>query len=154
MRKVFDLLHWLRKLYWKVFKIKTLGVRVIIKKDGKFLLVKHRYGNYWVFPGGSISRGESYENACKREVKEEVYIKINNFEKTLGTYKNTTGGKNDTVTVLVVKSWEQLKEKLFNIEVKEKRFFEFSDLPKNISPATKNRLSEYLSGRENLSGKW
>lgn len=157
MKKIFNLLHWLRKVYWKIFNIKTAGVRIIIKNDGKFLLVKHRYGIFWVFPGGGIKKGESPEEACVRESSEEVRIKIKNFEKILGTYRNTTGGKNDTVTVCVANEWTYLKARRFNfnIEIKETKFFDSESLPQEISSATKRRLIEYLSGGGNFyTGDW
>jgi len=58
------------------------------------------------------------------------------------------------VTVLVVKEWESLEPKSWNVEIKDKQFFEQGELPENTSPATKKRIREYLSGRANCSGDW
>lgn len=47
---------------------------VVIKKDGKYLLVQEKkpkaYG-LWNFPSGRIDVGESFEQAAAREAKEE-----------------------------------------------------------------------------------
>lgn len=154
MSKVFNILHWLRKWYWKTFDIKTFGVRVILKKGDEFFLGKHRYGNYWVFPGGGIKKNESFEDAAIRETREECNIHIKSFERVLGTYKNTTGGKNDTVTVLVAEEWIDNGKK-WSLELKESGFFHFGDLPKDTSPATRKRIEEYMSGdSKDFSGKW
>lgn len=56
----------------------------IIIKDKKILLTQRGYGEYkdkWEFPGGKIEKGESKEDAIKREIKEELdaSIKVDNF---------------------------------------------------------------------------
>ena len=45
---------------------------------GKLLLIHRIKGsmNYWVLPGGSIEEGEPPEQACCREVREEVGLEI------------------------------------------------------------------------------
>ncbi|KKU10373.1 MAG: NUDIX hydrolase, partial [Parcubacteria group bacterium GW2011_GWF1_45_5] len=55
---------------------KTAGA--IIEKDGKFLLVKRNntktFEGYWGLPGGNLEEGENFEDAVKREIKEEVNL--------------------------------------------------------------------------------
>ena len=48
--------HRLSKLYWKIKKPRTLGVRAMIfdEKKGKLLLVKHTYIDGWFLPGGGV----------------------------------------------------------------------------------------------------
>lgn len=50
----------------------------IIVRDGQVLLVHRikRGREYWVLPGGSVEAGESVEQACHREVKEETGLEI------------------------------------------------------------------------------
>ena len=51
----------------------------VIIEDGKVLLVREQkpWGiTPWYFPGGGVEPGESLEEACRREVKEEVGIEI------------------------------------------------------------------------------
>lgn len=53
-------------------------VRVIIKKDNKYLLIKEVKGtwyNAWNFPGGKIEPGETSEIAALRELNEEMNLK-------------------------------------------------------------------------------
>lgn len=155
MGKLFDILHWLRKWYWRTFNIKTFGVRVIVVSGGKVLLVKHRYGNYWVFPGGGIKKGEKIEDAGVREIFEETRVCIKSFEKVLGTYKNTREGKDDTVTVLVAEQWEKKEEGKWNLEIKESGFFDLVNLPQGTSPATLRRIKEYkLNLNTQFTGGW
>ena len=52
----------------------------IIWKNNKFLIAKRNakkdQGNLWEFPGGKVEKGESYENALVREIKEELNADI------------------------------------------------------------------------------
>ena len=65
----------------KKFKVKKtrIGSAVVIEQNGKVLLAKRKYEplkDYWTFPGGGIKFGESVEQAAKREMMEELGIKI------------------------------------------------------------------------------
>ncbi len=50
---------------------------VILKKD-KILLIAHKKNDniYWLLPGGGVKFGESLEEALKRELIEELSVKI------------------------------------------------------------------------------
>ena len=58
----------------------TNVVAAIIKKDNHFLIVKRNrkkhLGLKWEFPGGKVKENETFEDALKREIKEELNIKI------------------------------------------------------------------------------
>lgn len=61
------------RLYWRIFKPKTFGVKVIVENNDKFLLIRNSYGRKrWTFPGGKIENNEEPKDAAFREVKEEV----------------------------------------------------------------------------------
>jgi ADP-ribose pyrophosphatase YjhB (NUDIX family) len=44
----------------------------VVKKDNKYLLLYHPLTNLWTLPGGKVEKGESLEEALKREIKEEL----------------------------------------------------------------------------------
>ena len=60
-------------------------VAAIIKKENQYLIVqrnkKKHLGLKWEFPGGKVENGESFKEALLREIKEEINIKINIYEK-------------------------------------------------------------------------
>ena len=52
----------------------------VIVKDGNILATQRGYGEFkgkWEFPGGKIKKGETWEEALKREIKEELDADIN-----------------------------------------------------------------------------
>ncbi|MDZ7591666.1 MAG: NUDIX domain-containing protein [Rubrivivax sp.] len=57
-----------------------VAVGVLIDAQGRFLLTTRPpgkvYAGYWEFPGGKVERGESIEQALRRELHEELGITI------------------------------------------------------------------------------
>jgi len=145
---IFNWLKSFRKLVlYKIFRLKTFGVRIILKKDEKVLLIKHPYDDFWVFPGGGIKKGEHEISAAERELKEETGYILNN-SKILGIYENFSGGKNDYVTAVFSDDFSESdnrKNIIDQIEIEKQAWFGVNNLPKTSS-ATKRRVDEVLSG--------
>ena len=61
-------------------KVVEVAVGVLIQADGQFLLTSRPpgkvYEGYWEFPGGKLERGESVEQALRRELIEEIGVTI------------------------------------------------------------------------------
>ena len=56
-------------------------VRVVIQNEkGELLVIFQKKWNCWVFPGGKIEKGETPEEAAKREVWEETNLEVENLE--------------------------------------------------------------------------
>jgi len=70
------LLYPLFKLYWFIFRPVTSGSKIVLTFSEEVLLIRHNIGNYWTFPGGGIEKGESPEETVKREILEELKIKL------------------------------------------------------------------------------
>lgn len=88
------------RLYWFLFKSKGYGVKCIVERqDGKILFIKNTYGKgNWTLPGGQIEKGETPEEAAKREVLEEVGIKLNSVTK-IGSFVSTLEYKKDHIDI-------------------------------------------------------
>ncbi len=52
-------------------KLFNVGIKAIIKKDNKVLIVRHGQ-DFWEVPGGRIDANESIEEALHRELREEL----------------------------------------------------------------------------------
>lgn len=63
------------KLKWRVLRPITIGVRMVVMRDGAVLLVRHTYQTGWFFPGGGMNRGETPREAAEREAWEEAGIR-------------------------------------------------------------------------------
>jgi 8-oxo-dGTP pyrophosphatase MutT (NUDIX family) len=103
-----QLAHWLRR-YPPLRWLLALGVRLVIPQHyvgavgvifnsaGQVLLVEHVFRVYfpWGLPGGWVERGESPAETVKREVEEELGIKVEIKQLLLcelqgGGFKNPT----------------------------------------------------------------
>jgi len=63
----------------------TNVVAAIIKKNKKYLIVQRNKNKHlglkWEFPGGKVHDNETFHKALSREIKEELNITINIYEK-------------------------------------------------------------------------
>jgi ADP-ribose pyrophosphatase YjhB (NUDIX family) len=70
----------IKNFAYRILKGKTVGVRALIVKGEKTLLVKHSYRPLWYMPGGGVDFKETGLQAVKRELQEEVNINCDKFE--------------------------------------------------------------------------
>src|ERR1043166_9374151 len=85
------------RVYWFIFRAKVRGTRCLIERDDKLLVIRHTYGDMlWTLPGGLIKRGEMPEQAARREVLEEVGIKLSEL-RPLGVFTDRSEYARDTV---------------------------------------------------------
>jgi len=151
-QQALKLLHPLRRIYWRVARPKTFGVKVAVYSpdDTKVILVQHRYGSQMLMlPGGAIERGETEENAARREIKEELDIEISDL-RLRHTFVSDSEGKRDTVYLFSARSAHQPIPN--PSELSEAYFVTLDDLPDATSPATRRRLNEIRSN--SYSTKW
>ena len=124
------------KLYWRVFKPKTTGVKVFIKYKDQVFFIQNSYGQrYWTLPGGGVKKGESLEDAAKREVKEEVGIVLNQVI-SKGSFLYEEEGKKDMIHVF----FAEVEDNLFridNLEIKNASWEDIHSLTLSESPMAK-----------------
>ena len=134
------LMYWLYKLYLFFVRPLTLGVRVMMIRDGEVLLVRQSYMHGWFMPGGGVKRGESLEQAARREAREEVGADLRSLA-LFGAYSNFTEWKSDHNILFLSHDFKLVGS--HDYEVAELRFFPLSRLPSGLWPGHRRRLEEY-----------
>ncbi|WP_204801718.1 NUDIX hydrolase [Mycobacterium riyadhense] len=64
---------------------------IVIRDDGRVLVIKRDDNGHWEAPGGVLELDESFEAGVRREVLEETGIEVT-VERLTGVYKNLTHG--------------------------------------------------------------
>jgi 8-oxo-dGTP pyrophosphatase MutT (NUDIX family) len=142
----------LQLAYFWVRRPITLGVRALVMDDGgRVLLVRHTYRAGWHLPGGGVGRGESAEEALRRELLEEVGVTPRGDLALFGAYVNFHEYKSDHVLVYRVPAYDIGPSE--SPEIAEHAFFPADDPPTDISPGTARRLAE-LKGKAARNGRW
>jgi 8-oxo-dGTP diphosphatase len=127
--------HRGRRLWWRLRKPTTHGVKALLKHPEdpqKCLVVRHSYvdRSYWGLPGGGYNpKRESAEEAAIREVEEELGLTIAETPTVLRTLTTELEGKVDNLTIVVATpSSEQFR---LNAELTEARWVsvDLVDLP-------------------------
>lgn len=75
-------------------KLHIVAVTGLIKRNGKFLIVKRNeneiaYPGMWAVPGGKVEAPDSCKTTLKREIKEEVGIEIRDEIRFVREYEFT-----------------------------------------------------------------
>ncbi len=137
--------------WWWLTRPHSAGVRVLLVQGERTLLVKHTYRPDWHMPGGGVDRGETLEQAARREAHEEVGATLGQVE-LLGVYTNFWNRRTDHVAVFVCRDFSVSEE--HDWEIDEVRWFPLDDLPEDLSPGTARRLAEYRAGERPGFGRW
>ncbi|MEE3470243.1 MAG: NUDIX hydrolase [Butyrivibrio hungatei] len=124
---------------------------IIENAAGEILLQKRRDNGCWALIGGAMEMGETFEEAAKREVKEESGLSLGKLE----IFKICSGRDciieypNGDVTfgpgiIFLTKEYEGEIE-VDPKEVIEHRFFKKSEIPENLNGFDKAAILEWAS---------
>ena len=144
-------IYRLNSAYWRIIKPTTVGVRIMLIRQNSILLVKHTYHDSWYLPGGGVKKGETFEQAIRREASEELDCDLKCI-KLFGVYNNFKEHKNDNIIIFYSNDFSVNGKKSFEIE--KYGYFPLDDLPDKISKGTYKRINEYLSGHISNFGLW
>lgn len=64
---------------------------IVVREDGRVLVIKRDDNGHWEAPGGVLELDESFEAGVQREVLEETGLEVI-IERLTGVYKNLTRG--------------------------------------------------------------
>jgi ADP-ribose pyrophosphatase YjhB (NUDIX family) len=133
--------------YGRLSRGMTLGVRAMLLAEDHVVLVKHSYVPGWYLPGGGVEAGESLGAALAREIFEEAGATLTGPAQLFGVYRNARVNRRDHVGLFVCRQWERagaLRPRSREIVACES--FPLDALPEDVTPATRSRLEEVLSG--------
>lgn len=129
----------------------SIGVKLILVQDGKIVLVQHSYQPGWHIPGGGVKRGETLEQAARREAREELGATLNHL-RLQGLYTHFGENKSDHLVMFVCEDFTLTGQG--DAEIERLGFFSVRNLPKGLSRASRRRVEEYLQGRPASAGVW
>ncbi len=148
------------RAWWHLRRPVTVGVVVLLVRDGRVLLVRQTYRRGWSAPGGGVRWGETLEEAARREIAEEVGGRMGELE-LLGVYTGfrrpwlrpgERAGKSDHVAVFACEDFAFTGD--HDGEIAEIALFPLDALPADTRGGTARRIAEYRAGRRGLFGPW
>jgi len=125
----------------------------VIIEDNKVLLNQHGDKNMWKFPGGRLENfefdnwNESLEETARREVKEEMGIKIEIIKPLKPMFIPRPGHDNEYV-VLIHFLAKRIGEITPGEDIEKWDWIEIDQLPPNVTPNVKAILSSYVGSPE------
>jgi 8-oxo-dGTP pyrophosphatase MutT (NUDIX family) len=125
------------RIYCFIFRPWRLGVRIMLIQDGQVLLVRQTYIPGWFMPGGGVKRGETLEQAARREVREEVGGEMANLC-LLGSYTHFGEQKSDHNALFLCTDFTFSGKQ--DREIAESRFFQLDALPEGLLPGHRRRF--------------
>jgi 8-oxo-dGTP pyrophosphatase MutT (NUDIX family) len=81
VRLAFRVGYRVLRVWWFVARPKQRGVKCVLTRGDRILLVRHTYGDRerWELPGGGVKRRESPREAARREVLEELGVDVGDW---------------------------------------------------------------------------
>lgn len=129
------------------------GASVIIYTDNKVLLQQRKDNKCWGYVGGYIEMGEIIEEAAKREMFEEsglVAKSLNLFGVFSGPELHHTYPDGNEVHIIdIVYTCNDFTGNLNaqESEVLDLQWFDFNNIPENLSPTIKPALIKFIESQ-------
>ncbi len=114
----------------------------VIIEDGKVLLNKHGEDAFWKFPGGRVEDFDiGLEEACRREVKEEMGLDVDLLRPVKPMLVKLPDGR---VVILIHYLAKRLNEVNPGPDIREWAWHPVDHLPTDLAPNIKPVLEEAL----------
>lgn len=130
---------------WRGVPLRGCAV-VITNPAGEILLLRHSYGpDVWALPGGGIAAGEAPEAAARREIAEELGLKLERLALIGEAQEEISGSPH---TAFVFEAFTRQTPTPDRREVLEARFFAGDALPEPLGRITRSRLALRRASQE------
>jgi 8-oxo-dGTP diphosphatase len=112
---------------------------IVVRDDGRILVVQRRDNARWEPPGGVLELDETFEEGVRREVAEETGVHVE-VERLTGAYKNLTRG----VVALVFRCRPISGEATTTDESQRVQWFTPAQVNEHVTPAYAIRVTDAL----------
>jgi 8-oxo-dGTP diphosphatase len=119
---------------------------IVVRDDGRVLVVQRRDNGHWEPPGGVLELGETFEQGVRREVAEETGVDVR-VDRLTGAYKNLTRG----IVALVFRCTPIAGTPAPTDESQHVRWLSIDDVRSHMTPAYAIRILDAL--RETASAR-
>ena len=116
----------------------------MVREDDTVLLVRHTYIRGWHMPGGGVDAGETFEEAARRELREEAMVEADTL-RLRSLHLNRVSGR-DHVAFFTCDAFTRGAFEPSG-EIAEARFHPIADLPHDTNEATRKRILEAVEDR-------
>lgn len=100
----------------------------------------------WTMPGGKVEFGESFEEAGKREVKEETNLDVNIEDLEVISFTNDRNEHAQFVTAgMIARKYSGEVRTMEPDEIVKWNWFELNNLPKNMYFPSEKLLKNYIN---------
>lgn len=144
--RIFRLTRPLIRLWWRLTRGVTLGVRVVaVDDEGCVVLVRHTYTCGWHLPGGGVDRGETTSEAAARELLEETGAHTQGALTLVGVYDNFADFPGDHV-VLYRGEVRERGARAPDAEIADVMWVDPHSPPADTTPTARRCLDEMFNG--------
>ena len=117
-------------------------VAAVVKRDDKYLICQRpahkRHGNLWEFPGGKLEAGETYLDAARRELVEELGVEA----RAIGSAQFTVADPGSDFIIAFVPT--EINGEPACLEHTQLKWMSLDDLPTLILAPSDLRFVEFL----------
>ncbi|WP_233159134.1 NUDIX hydrolase [Pseudonocardia sp. MH-G8] len=114
---------------------------VVVRADGRVLVVQRRDNGHWEPPGGVLELAETFEEGVRREVAEETGVLVE-VERLTGVYKNLPRG----IVALVFRCRPDAGSPTATDESRRVAWFDPDEVRQHMAPAYAVRVLDALGG--------
>jgi 8-oxo-dGTP diphosphatase len=114
---------------------------VVVRDDGRVLVVQRRDNGRWEPPGGVLELAETFDEGVRREVAEETGVQVE-VERLTGVYKNLTRG----IVALVFRCRPAVGEATATDEARRVAWFTPDEARQHMAPAYAIRVLDAFDG--------